>query len=83
LALWKSYLQVQPEVEAARKSHDYRTALRSLASMRSAVDEFFKKVMVMAEDPAIRSNRVSLLQCISQLFDNIADISRIVIERGA
>jgi glycyl-tRNA synthetase beta chain len=82
-ALWKSCLLLQPEVAAARKNHDYGTALRSIASMRGAVDEFFKAVMVMAEDPAIRSNRISLLNCISQLFDNIADISRIVIERGA
>jgi glycyl-tRNA synthetase beta chain len=82
-ALWQSYLQIQPKVEAARKNHDYGTALRSLASMRSAVDEFFKEVMVMAEDPVIRNNRFSLLHCISQLFGSIADISKIVIERGA
>jgi glycyl-tRNA synthetase beta chain len=82
-ALWQSYLQVRPEVEAARKNHDYGAALRSLASMRSVVDEFFKAVMVMAEDPAIRNNRISLLYNVSQLFRSIADISRIVIERGA
>jgi len=83
LALWKSFLQVQPEVDAARKNHDYGAALRSLASMRQVVDEFFKQVMVMAEDPAIRKNRISLLSTVSQIFRSIADISRIVIERGA
>jgi glycyl-tRNA synthetase beta chain len=83
LALWRSYLQVRPEVESARKHHDYGAALRSLALMRDAVDEFFKQVMVMAEDPAIRSNRISLLYTVSQLFRSLADISRIVIERGA
>jgi glycyl-tRNA synthetase beta chain len=82
-ALWRSYLQVRPEVEAARKNHDYGAALRSLASMRAVVDEFFKAVMVMAEDPAIRNNRISLLGSVSQLFRSIADISRIVIEKGA
>jgi glycyl-tRNA synthetase beta chain len=51
--------------------------------MRGAVDEFFKQVMVMAEDPAIRSNRLALLYTVSQLFRSLADISRIVIERGA
>jgi len=81
--LWQSYLKIRPEVAAARKNHDYGSALRSLASMRSAVDEFFKAVMVMAEDPALRNNRTSLLNCISLLFNSIADISRIVIERGA
>jgi len=39
--------------------------------------------MVMAEDPAIRKNRIALLQCVSMLFTGIADISKIVIERGA
>jgi glycyl-tRNA synthetase beta chain len=81
--LWQSYLQVRPEVEAARKNHNYGEALRSLASMRRSVDAFFKEVMVMTEDPAIRGNRISLLNCISELFSSIADISRIVIERGA
>jgi len=81
-ALWQSYLRVRPEVEAARRSHDYGAALRSLASMRGVVDEFFKAVMVMAEDPATRNNRISLLYSVSQLFRSIADISKIVIERG-
>jgi glycyl-tRNA synthetase beta chain len=80
-ALWKCYLRVRPEVEAARGKHHYNTALRSLASMREAVDDFFDKVMVMDEDPVIRGNRVSLLNCISRLFLSIADISRIVIEK--
>jgi glycyl-tRNA synthetase beta subunit len=39
--------------------------------------------MVMAEDRAIRANRLSLLQSVSGLFRSIADISRIVVEKGA
>jgi glycyl-tRNA synthetase beta chain len=83
LALWQSYLKVQPEVAAAQKNHDYGAALRALASMRFVVDEFFEEIMVMAEDPAIRGNRIALLKRISQLFSSIADISKIVIEKGA
>jgi glycyl-tRNA synthetase beta chain len=83
MALWQSYLNLQPEVEDARNGHDYDAALRALASIRPVIDEFFKQVMVMAEDPAIRSNRISLLECVSRLFRSIADISRIVIERSA
>lgn len=83
LALWQRYLQIRPEVESARRNHDYGAALRSLASMRGVVDDFFKEVMVMAEDPAIRRNRISLLNSISRLFKSIADISRMVIERDA
>jgi glycyl-tRNA synthetase beta chain len=81
--LWRCYVRLRPEVEAAKKNHDYRAALRALASMRGVVDAFFKEVMVMAEDPVLRQNRISLLFTISQLFRSIADISRIVIERGA
>jgi glycyl-tRNA synthetase beta chain len=82
-ALWQYFLRIQPEVEAARKKHDYGAALRALASMRRVVDEFFTEVMVMAEDPALRKNRIALLYAVSQLFRSIADISRFVIERGA
>jgi len=79
LALWQSYLQVRPEVELAKQNHDYGSALRSLASMRRAVDDFFDKVLVMAQDSAIRSNRLSLLKQLSQLFLSVADISQIVL----
>ena len=83
MALYQSYSRIQPEVEIARKNHDYTAALRLFASMRGAVDQFFNEVMVMAEDPLIRGNRISLLNCISRLFNSVADISRIVIEKGA
>jgi glycyl-tRNA synthetase beta chain len=79
--LWRSYLRVEPDVEAARSNHDYGAALISLASMRETVDDFFDKVMVMAEDPTVRANRIALLRLISQLFYGIADISKIVIEK--
>jgi glycyl-tRNA synthetase beta chain len=82
-ALWQYYNRLQPEVEAAGKKHDYGAALRALASMRGVVDEFFKEVMVMAEAPALRNNRISLLFTVSQLFRSIADISKMVIEKGA
>jgi glycyl-tRNA synthetase beta chain len=81
--LWRRYLEIQPEVESARQNHDYGKALRALASMRGVIDDFFQEVMVMAEDPETRVNRIALLICISRLFRSIADISRIVIERGA
>jgi glycyl-tRNA synthetase beta chain len=82
-ALWESYLNVRPEVESARRLHDYGRAFRLLASMRSTVDRFFQEVLVMAEDPEIRDNRIALLSCISNLFKSLADISKIVIEKSA
>jgi glycyl-tRNA synthetase beta chain len=82
-ALWKSYLDIRPEVEVARQLHDYGRAFRLLASMRGVVDRFFQEVLVMAEDPIIRTNRIALLSCISALFRSLADISKIVIEKGS
>ena len=76
-ALYQVYLKVRPEVESAGRNHDYVTALRALASMRGAVDEFFNRVMVMAEDAAIRANRIALLESVSRLFYGLADISKI------
>lgn len=81
--LYQCYVRVRPEVEAAQRSHDYGAALRSLASMRGIVDAFFQEVMVMAGDPAIRANRIALLDSVAGLFRSIADISRIVVEKGA
>ncbi|MBW4935055.1 glycine--tRNA ligase subunit beta [Marinobacter sp. F4206] len=54
---------------------DYASALRSLASLREPVDTFFDEVMVMAEDEAIRDNRLALLNRLRNLFLRVADIS--------
>ncbi|MBZ2169564.1 glycine--tRNA ligase subunit beta [Marinobacter sp. F4216] len=54
---------------------DYASALRSLASLRETVDNFFDEVMVMADDEAIRNNRLALLNRLRNLFLRVADIS--------
>ncbi|GEK07810.1 glycine--tRNA ligase subunit beta [Pseudoalteromonas peptidolytica] len=54
---------------------DYQTALTRLANLREAVDNFFDNVMVMADDEAIKANRLALLSQLSKLFLNTADIS--------
>jgi glycyl-tRNA synthetase beta chain len=82
-SLWQSYLSARPAVEQARANHDYGSALSVLASMRETVDSFFDQVLVMAEDPAVRSNRLALLGQLSKLFLSVADISQIVLEKPA
>ncbi|PWG63393.1 glycine--tRNA ligase subunit beta [Sediminicurvatus halobius] len=64
-------------VEAAIAGGDYSAALRRLAELRDPVDAFFDGVMVMAEDPAVRRNRLALLQRLERLFLAIADVSRL------
>ncbi len=59
-------------------SSDYSAALQSIASIRPQVDLFFDKVLVNAPDPAVRTNRLSLLYVILKEFSTIADFSEIV-----
>lgn len=63
--------QVKPLVEQA----DYAGVLRALADMRETVDGFFDQVMVMADDEAVRNNRLALLNQTRALFLGVADIS--------
>ena len=56
---------------------EYEQALKQLASLRPAVDTFFEKVMVMAEDDALRANRLALLTKLEGLFMRVADISKL------
>jgi glycyl-tRNA synthetase beta chain len=48
--------------------------------LRGVIDAFFDKVLVMADDPAVRANRIALLGTVRELFLKFADLSRIVIE---
>ena len=68
---------VSPSANAAIAARDYRTALHQLATLRPAVDAFFDGVMVNAEDPAVRRNRLALLAAVQQAFLAIADLSRL------
>jgi len=56
---------------------DYAGFLKRLAALRPPVDRFFDKVMVMVEDPVLRSNRLALLGELNGLFLQVADISRL------
>lgn len=64
-------------VQRLTHAGDYPSALRVLAGLREPVDRFFDDVMVMADDPSIRANRLALLGRLSGLFDGIADFSRL------
>jgi glycyl-tRNA synthetase beta chain len=60
------------------KQRDYNAVLQKLAMLRGPVDQFFDDVMVMAEDQAIRENRLALLHSLRKLFIGVADISQLV-----
>jgi glycyl-tRNA synthetase beta chain len=64
-------------VEPKFAARDYTDALKSLAVLRNAVDTFFDSVMVMADDAALRANRLALLKRMQGLFMHAADLSRL------
>jgi glycyl-tRNA synthetase beta chain len=68
---------VRPEAERRIEARDYAEALQRLARLRPAVDAFFDKVMVMADDAAVRANRLALLARVRELFLRVADLSRL------
>lgn len=65
----------QQTLEPLMASSDYSAALNELAGLRTAVDAFFDNVMVMADDDAVKNNRLALLKQLQGLFIGIADIS--------
>jgi glycyl-tRNA synthetase beta chain len=74
-ALCAAIDELTADVGDAVKRREYRKALSRLATLRPAVDTFFDDVMVNAEDPALRRNRLALLAQLRGLFTRIADLS--------
>jgi glycyl-tRNA synthetase beta chain len=72
--------RVEGEVAEARRARDYATVLRAVASLKPAVDRFFDEVLVMAEDPAVRANRLGLMKRVADLFADVADFRKIQAE---
>ena len=75
IALAERVLELQRELQPLFEKGDYQTALDKLASLRESVDNFFDHVMVNAEDPQLRQNRLALLRNLRDLFFKVADIS--------
>ncbi len=75
--LFEAYQTVGKKALEKIAQKDYPLALKDLSKLRQPVDEFFNGVLVMAEDEKIRTNRLSLLSDISQLFFKIGDFSKI------
>jgi glycyl-tRNA synthetase beta chain len=69
--------RVQPEVDAAFAKGDFAGTLKTLAKLRDDVDAFFNDVMVMAEDVALRNNRLALLSSLHGMMNRVADISKL------
>ncbi|MGD0127908.1 MAG: glycine--tRNA ligase subunit beta [Terriglobia bacterium] len=75
--LYAAYERVHEEAAEKRTAGDIHAALECIASLRAPVDLFFDKVLVMADDPEVRRNRLQLLIALDRLFTEDADLSQI------
>ncbi|MGL5360636.1 MAG: glycine--tRNA ligase subunit beta [Shewanella sp.] len=67
--------ELQPQLAPLFANADYQQALTLLAGLRESVDQFFEDVMVMADDEALKNNRLALLNNLREQFLHVADIS--------
>jgi glycyl-tRNA synthetase beta chain len=79
-ALCQATEEERGKMISAMNRGDYGQALDALVRLKPAIDGFFAAVMVNAEDPAVRSNRLSLLQEVDDVFMSFADFSQIVVQ---
>lgn len=77
--LWQICRQAGRQLDEALGRGDYDTAYGVLKSIKPAVDRFFDAVLVMVDEPAVRANRLALLNNVAGLFKRIGDFSLIVI----
>ncbi len=77
--LWNVFLAAEDTVQQKIEEQKYLDALNLLAGLRGPVDAFFSEVMVMAEDKAVRGNRLTMLAHIKECFLQMADFSKFAI----
>jgi glycyl-tRNA synthetase beta chain len=79
-ALYQTIEEERGKMKSAMIDKEYGQALDALVRLKPAIDAFFAAVMVNAEDPDVRSNRLSLLQEVDDFFNSFADFSQIVVQ---
>ncbi len=77
IALNEALSKVKPEADRLFESGDYTASLKSLAALKAPVDAFFDNVMVNADDPALKANRLGLLATLHQAMNHVADLSKL------
>jgi glycyl-tRNA synthetase beta chain len=76
-ALFAALSSIAPQADAAFESGDYTASLQKLAALKAPVDAFFDTVMVNADDPALKANRLALLNQLHRTMNRVADLSRL------
>ena len=76
-ALATTLTKIKPEADALFERGDYTNSLKSLAALKTPVDDFFDNVMVNADDPLLKANRLGLLATLHQAMNRVADLSKL------
>ena len=79
VALAHALAQIEDAVDADFGAGHYAESLARLAALRGPVDTFFEAVMVMAEDPGLRANRLALLASLYARMNRVADLARLAV----
>ncbi|RDE18800.1 glycine--tRNA ligase subunit beta [Motiliproteus coralliicola] len=74
-ALYADLSGLNSRIETLKAEADFKAILEQLSTLQGSVDRFFDEVMVMADDEAVRTNRIALLNQLRQRFLLVADIS--------
>jgi glycyl-tRNA synthetase beta chain len=82
IALAKEIDERWPKIHEAQNREHYADAMKVIVGLRGPVDRFFTDVLVMAEDPQARKDRLALLTMLRDTITQIADISEMAAEEG-
>ncbi|HEX3555960.1 MAG TPA: glycine--tRNA ligase subunit beta [Thermoanaerobaculia bacterium] len=74
--------ELRLDIEEAAAAGDYERCLRRVADLAPVLDRFFVEVLVMAEDEAVRSNRIALLQAIGRTVSKTARLTEMVVDKA-
>ena len=77
--LYQQVVTCEQEVEKVLAERDYTGVLERLTELKGPIDHFFDEVLVLDEDLSMRQNRLALLTRIANLFQQLADFSRLVL----
>lgn len=77
--LYTALQAVAPKAQQQFAAGDYTASLQTLAALRAPVDAFFEHVMVNAEDPALKANRLGLLATLHEAMNRVADLARLAV----
>src|SRR3954452_2987065 len=80
--LSRAFAGLSSDIEEAAAAGDYERCLRRIADLAPVLDRFFVEVLVMAEDPQVRRNRIALLQAIGRAVSRTAKLTEVVVDKA-